>query len=138
MLRASELVPGATREQVLTEELTHVQIVQYAGASGDYSPAHSDPRFAQASGYPNVFAPGMLTMGMTGRVLTDWFGDGRLLSYSARFLRQVWPGDRLLARATLTLIEADSEQLVATFTVVTTNQHGDEVLTGGGTARLDP
>ena len=66
---------GDTRELVLTEDLTRTQLVQYAGASGDYNPLHSDERFAvEVAGYPSLFAHGMLTMGMTGRVLTGWFG----------------------------------------------------------------
>ena len=60
---------------VLVDDLTRTQIVQYAGASGDYNPLHTDDRFTkEVAGYPSVFAHGMLTMGMTGRVLTDWFG----------------------------------------------------------------
>ena len=50
----------------------------YAGASGDYNPLHTDDKFAtEVAGYPGVFAHGMLTMGMTGRMVTDWFGVGR-------------------------------------------------------------
>ncbi len=78
-LRASQLKVGDRREEVLVDNLTRTQIVQYAGASGDYNPLHSDEMFTtQVAGYPTVFGHGMLTMGMTGRLLTDWVGDGRL------------------------------------------------------------
>ena len=70
---------GDRRELVLTEDLTRTQIVMYAGASGDFYPVHTDQRFAnEVAGVPGTFAHGMLTMGMTGRVLTDWFGTDRL------------------------------------------------------------
>ena len=66
---------GDNRSLVLVDDLSRTQIVQYAGASGDYNPLHTDDRFTtEVAGYPSVFAHGMLTMGMTGRVLTDWFG----------------------------------------------------------------
>ncbi len=101
-MSASSLSVGDTREMVLVDDLTRTQIVQYAGASGDYNPLHTDEKFTrEVAGYPGVFAHGMLTMGMTGRLLTDWVGDGRLTKYGVRFSKQVWPGDTLTATATI-------------------------------------
>src|SRR5437870_10564837 len=101
-LSAGKLEVGQTFSAVVVEDLKRTQIVQYAGASGDYNPLHSDEKFAtEAAGYPGVFAHGMLTMGMTGRLLTDWVGDGRLTKYGVRFSKQVWPGDTLTATATV-------------------------------------
>jgi acyl dehydratase len=138
-LHRKELSVGDRRELVLVDDLTRTQIVQYAGASGDYNPLHTDEVFARdVAGYPGVFAHGMLTMGMTGRILTDWVGDGRLLRYGVRFVKQVWPGDTLTATAEVTAIRGDNATLVADFAVSTTNQDGVEVLTGTATARLDP
>src|SRR5690606_22630866 len=72
--RMTAVTRGETRELVLVRGLTRTQIGQYAGASGDFNPVHTDERFAvEAAGYPSVFAHGMLTMGMAARVLTDWF-----------------------------------------------------------------
>src|SRR5437762_9214336 len=102
-LKASELKQGLTHEAVLVEDLKRTQIVQYAGASGDYNPLHTDEVFAtKVAGYPSVFAHGMLTMAMTGHMLTDWVGDGRLTRFGVRFVSQVWPGDTLTATATVT------------------------------------
>ena len=71
-----------------SDDLTRTQIVQYAGASGDYNPLHTDEASRrEVAGYPSVFAHGMLTMGMTGRVLTDWFGVEALTALR-RALRQ--------------------------------------------------
>lgn len=129
---------GDNRELVVADDLTRTQIVQYAGASGDFNPLHTDEVFAtRAAGFPTVFAHGMLTMGMTARVLTDWVGDGRLRRYGARFLRQVWPGDTLTARAEVTGISEVEGRRVAEFDVVTRNQKGEAVLTGTATADID-
>ena len=138
-LQVSQIAVGDHREIDLVENLTRTQIVQYAGASGDYNPLHTDEVFAtQVAGYPTVFAHGMLTMGMTARILTDWVGDGRLLRYGVRFVKQVWPGDALTAWAKVIAVREVDGQPVADFEVVTRNQLGDEVLTGTATARLDP
>lgn len=120
---------GTVLEQVLIEDLTRTQIVQYAGASGDFNPLHTDATYAtQVAGFPGVFAHGMLTMGMTGRLLTDAFGAEAVHHFGGRFLAQVWPGDTLTARAEIVSV-ADA---VATLDVTTTNQDGVEVFRGRG------
>jgi acyl dehydratase len=132
--KASELKVGDSRELVLVENLSRTQIVMYAGASGDFNPIHHDEVFAtKAAGYPSVFAHGMLTMGMTARVLTDWLGDGVLTEYGVRFVKQVWPGDTLTAKGTVTAVAADGAVEVE---VVTTNQAGEPVVTGRAKALL--
>jgi acyl dehydratase len=138
-LSASELKEGDERKEVVVDNLSRTQIVQYAGASGDYNPLHTDEIYVtKVAGFPTVFAHGMLTMGLTGRLLTDWVGDGRLLSYGVRFEKQVWPGDTLTATATVESIERNGDTPVARFTVSTVNQNGDRVLSGTASARLDP
>jgi acyl dehydratase len=129
---------GDSRDAVIVDNLTRTQIVQYAGASGDYNPLHSDEVYVtKVAGYPTVFAHGMLTMGMTGKVLTDWFGADRLASYSARFIGQVWPGDTLTAVATVSAIRDDNGHRLAEVDLSTRNQDGHEVLRGQAVARLD-
>jgi acyl dehydratase len=128
---------GDKKELVLVEDLSRTQIVQYAGASGDYNPLHSDDRFTtEVAGYPSVFAHGMLTMGMTGRIITDWFGVESLTNYGVRFVKQVFPGDKLTATAEVTAVREDGGQRLADISVSTVNQDGDAVLTGTATVRL--
>jgi acyl dehydratase len=136
-LSAADLEAGMTFSAVVVENLSRTQIVQYAGASGDYNPLHTDEVFAtQVAGYPSVFAHGMLTMGMTGRMLTDLVGDGRLVSFGGRFTSQVWPGDDLTTTATVEAVHAGDEPTVD-LTLSTTNQDGVEVFSGQASARVD-
>jgi VCBS repeat-containing protein len=138
-LRASETKVGDTRRQTLVEGLSRMQLVQYAGASADYTPMHTDEVFAtQIAGYPSVFAPGMLTMGLTGRLVTDWVGDGRLRRFGVRFLSQLWPGDTLTGTATVQALREDGAQHVVDLEIEVTNQNGDVVLTGTATASVEP
>ncbi|MET7731918.1 MaoC/PaaZ C-terminal domain-containing protein [Streptomyces sp. NPDC005402] len=138
-LSSNDIKVGETRESVLVEDLKRTRIVQYAGASGDFNPLHTDERFAvEAAEYPGVFAHGMLSMGMTGRVLTDWVGPESLLRYGVRFKAQVWPGDTLTATVTVESIEDTADAPVAHFTLRTVNQNGVEVVTGTAAARLEP
>lgn len=73
-----------------TFTVTRADLVRYAGASGDFNVIHWNERVATEVGLPNVIAHGMLTMALSGRVVTDWIGDpGALLQYSVRFTRPV-------------------------------------------------
>ena len=138
-LKASELKVGDTYEERVVEDLSRTQIVQYAGASGDYNPIHTDEVFAtKVAGYPTVFAHGMLTMGLTGKMLTNYVGDGRLTKYGVRFSRQVWPGDTLDAKATVEAVREEGGVHYVDLTVETVNQDGQAVVTGTATARIDP
>ncbi len=67
-----------------------VNLVQYAGASGDFNPIHWNEKFAVSVGLPDVIAHGMFTMAQAARVLTDWTGDpGSVEDYGVRFTRPV-------------------------------------------------
>jgi len=139
VLSAAELNIGDSRTLELFDDLKRTQIVMYAGASGDYNPLHSDEIFTtQVAGYRSVFAHGMLTMGATGRVLTDWVGDEQLTDYGVRFVGQVWPGDTLTATATIAALREEDGQHYVDLTVTTVNQEGAPVVTGTATARIDP
>jgi acyl dehydratase len=136
---ASALDVGDSRSLVVVDNLTRTQIVMYAGASGDYNRLHSDEVYTtQVAGYPSIFAHGMLSMGATGRLLTDWFGVDRMVRFGVRFVNQVWPGDTLTATATVEAIREEGDRRFADVVVTTTNQDGKPVVTGTATVRIDP
>jgi acyl dehydratase len=123
---------GDSHEVAIVDDLKRTQIVQYAGASGDYNPLHTDEVFAtKVAGYPSVFAHGMLTMGMTGRAVTDLVGVESLVKFGGRFTSQVWPGDTLTVRATVESVDDG----VVSFALSTVNQDGTEVFSGYAAAR---
>ena len=137
-LSAKKLNVGDTYQEEIVNNLARTRLVQYAGASGDYNPVHTDEIFTtKVAGYPSVFAHGMLTMGMTGRMLTNYVGDGRLTKYGVRFTRQVWPGDALTAKATIEAIRQEGGQHFVDLNVSTVNQDGAEVVSGYASARID-
>ena len=136
-LRSGELTIGQTFETVAVEDLKRTQIVQYAGASGDYNPLHTDEIYAtKIAGYPSVLAHGMLTMGVTGQAIAALIGAENLVRFGVRFTAQVWPGDTLTVRATVARIDRTERGPVAEFSVSTVNADGREVLSGYAHARL--
>ena len=136
-LRAGELTVGQTLETVVVEDLKRTQIVQYAGASGDYNPLHTDEVYTtKIAGYPSVFAHGMLTMGLTGQAVTALAGTENLLRFGVRFTAQVWPGDTLTVRATVASITDGDDGPAAEFSLSTVNAEGKEVMSGYAQVRL--
>jgi acyl dehydratase len=78
----------------------------------------------------------MLTMGLTGKLLTDWLGDGVLKTFGVRFVGQVWPGDTLTTRGKVKSIQEQGSEGLVEIDVVTENQKGEPVVTGNASALL--
>ena len=120
-----------------TTALTRDSLVRYAGASGDFNSIHYRDDVAVEVGLPGVLAHGMLTMGLTGKMLTNWVGDGRLTKFGVRFVSQVFPGDTLTAKATVKEIREEDGQKLVDLEVETVKEDGTAVATGHATARVD-
>lgn len=69
-----------------------VQLVRYAGASGDFNPLHIDPQAGKAAGIEQI-AHGMLIMGFVGQAITDWVPKKYIRKFSVRFAGMTKPGD---------------------------------------------
>ena len=83
-------VEVGTELPALSFPIQRVDLVRYAGASGDFNPIHWNERFAVSVGLPNVIAHGMFTMAEAIRVVTAWTGDpGSVEEYGVRFTRPI-------------------------------------------------
>jgi acyl dehydratase len=78
--------PGTRFFQLTYPPITRHALALYCAGSGDHNPVHVDSDFAKASGYPDVFAHGMLVMAYLGRSLTDAVSPSAVRSYSVRFV----------------------------------------------------
>ncbi len=134
ILNPSAVAVGERHTMEVSDGLHRAQIAQYAGASGDFHPFHVDEPHAQEHGFDGVFAHGMHTMGMTGRLVSALAGDAAVRNFTAEMRRQVWPGDTLTATAEVVAIEHGEASTSITVELTTTNQSDHVVLTG--TARL--
>ena len=69
-----------------TVRVERVNLVMYAGASGDFNPIHWNEHVAKAVGLPDVIAHGMFTQAQLGRLLGD---PAHSLTFSVRFSEPV-------------------------------------------------
>ena len=75
------------------------QLVQYAGASGDFNPIHWNPEFAQMVGLPGVIAHGMFNMALVARAVAEWAGDpGAVRKLTVQFRKEVLPEEKIVAK----------------------------------------
>ena len=71
-------------------KVTRLDLVKYAGASGDFNIIHWNERVARSVGLPNVIAHGMYTMAQAGKFVTEWAGDpGAVVDFGVRFSAMV-------------------------------------------------
>jgi acyl dehydratase len=129
-LKFDSIKVGDPIPSIKIDNVSRRDFVRYAGASGDFVPLHYDQTFVEAAGIPTVFAQGMWTAGCLSRCLTDFAGAGQVRHFKVRFARQVWPGDTLTCRGTVTAkSEANGEKLVEGELEVV-NQKGEATVKG--------
>ena len=121
---------GDSIPTIVIEGVARPDFVRYAGASGDFVPLHYDQTFVEAAGIPTVFAQGMWTAGCLSRCLTDYAGAGNVRRYKVRFARQVWPGDTLTCRGTVTNKTERNGERIVEGDVEVVNQKGETTVKG--------
>ena len=76
---------GDELPKLVKAPVTHLQLVRYAGASGDFNPLHTDPKIGVLIGTGGIIAHGMLIMGFVGQMLSDYIGPTALRKFGVRF-----------------------------------------------------
>ncbi|MPZ69169.1 MAG: hypothetical protein GEU71_06520 [Actinobacteria bacterium] len=100
------LEPRTQCDQVAYGPIERVDIVRYAGASGDFHPIHIDEYYARRAGAPTVFAMGMHGAGFLVHAVSDWFGGPhRIRRLKIRFTSRVWPGDEIVCTGRIVTVE---------------------------------
>ena len=125
-LQVGQLLPSYTKPPI-----TKVQLVKYAGASGDFNPLHTDDAFAQKIGMQGVIAHGMLVMGFLGEYVMKLAGDvAQVKQFSMRFGAMTVPGDAI------TCTEQVKEINEGGVVLELTAQKQDQTVVGSGKATL--
>jgi acyl dehydratase len=124
--KIAELKIGEALEDVQLNPVSRLNLIKYAGASGDYNPIHTIDEEAKKAGLPGIIAHGMWTMGNLSKLFTSYYEEGFIQDYSIRFKGMVFLNDVITLKATLE--EKMGNQL--RFNVLAVNQKGNEVLKG--------
>jgi hydroxyacyl-ACP dehydratase HTD2-like protein with hotdog domain len=110
------------------------QLVQYAGASGDFYEIHYDQDFARSVSLPGVILHGLLKAGYLGQLLTDWVGDrGTLKSFDVSYRGVDVPGKPYRCRGRIRKVDGKNVEL----DVWGEDENGQKTTLGTATVELD-
>jgi len=127
---------GDAIPKLVKSPLSHLQLVRYAGASGDFNPLHTDPKIGELIGVGGIIGHGMLTMGFVGQMLSDYVGPAALRKFGVRFKGMTHLDDVISCTGTITeKYETDGEARIAG-KVQAANQNGEVKVAGTFVAAL--
>ena len=127
---------GDAIPKLVKSPLSHLQLVRYAGASGDFNPLHTDPKIGELVGVGGIIGHGMLTMGFVGQLLSDYVGPTALRKFGVRFKGMTRLDDVITCTGTITeKYETDGEARIAG-KVQATDQNGEVKVAGTFVAAL--
>jgi acyl dehydratase len=127
---------GDALPPLVKSPMTHLRLVRYAGASGDFNPLHTDPKVGEEIGTGGIIAHGMLIMGFVGQLLSDYAGPGALRKFGVRFKGMTHLDDEITCTGTITeKYEVDGEGRIAG-KVQAVDQNGDVKVAGTFIAAL--
>jgi hydroxyacyl-ACP dehydratase HTD2-like protein with hotdog domain len=105
-VKVGDEIPG------LVKHPTTRQLVQYAGASGDFYEIHYDQEFARSVALPGVILHGLLKAGYLGQLITDWLGDrGTLKTFDVSYRGLDVPGRPYRCRGKVTRVDGITVEL---------------------------
>ncbi len=125
-----ELSAGSALPELRKDAITKLQLVKYAGASGDYNLIHTDDETARRVGLDGVIAHGMLSMAFLGQYLCWLTGPESIRRLTVRFVEMVRPGDVLTCRGRVKAKELEVDGQRVTLELWTENQRAQPVTTG--------
>jgi len=126
MSTVAELQVGELLKEIQLKPVSRLDLIKYAGASGDFNPIHTIDDEAEKAGLPGIIAHGMWTMGNLAKLFTEYYEDGFIQDYSIRFKGMVFLTDVITLKATL----KEKQEHKLRFNVQAVNQQGNDVLKG--------
>jgi len=101
--------------QELPELLKHPttrQLVQYAGAQGDFYEIHYDQAYAKTVALPGVILHGLLKAAFLGQLVTDWLGDrGKLVTFEVSYRGVDMPGHPYRCRGRISKVDGENVEV---------------------------
>lgn len=121
-----EINEGDTFPVLQKSPITRVQLVKYAGASGDFNPLHTVEEVGEQAG-TGLIAHGMLVMGMASQGVTTWLPRKSIQKLKVRFQKMTFPGEAIQVKGKVLKKEANNKVIGE---VVAMNSEGEIKVSG--------
>jgi len=132
-----EDIEAGSEIPALVKYPTTMQLVKYAGASGDYYQIHYDKDFALASGLPGVIVHGWLALSFLGQMLTDWLGEGgTLVKLNGSYRGMNLVHEDLICNGKVTKKYVEDGKNCARVEIWAENPQGEKTVTGSAVVTL--
>jgi len=132
-----EDIEAGSELPALVKYPTTMQLVKYAGASGDYYQIHYDKDFAQANGLPGVIVHGWLALSFLGQMLTEWLGEGgTLLKLNGSYRGMNPVHEDIICNGKVTKKYVEDGKNCARVEIWAENPQGEKTVTGSALVTL--
>jgi len=132
-----EDIEAGSEIPALVKYPTTIQLVKYAGASGDYYQIHYDKDFAIDNGLPGVIVHGWLTLSFLGQMLTDWLGEGgRLVKLNGSYRGMNKVHEDIICSGKVVKKYAEEGKNYARVEIWAENPQGEKTVTGTAVVKL--
>ncbi|MBI4202828.1 MAG: dehydratase [Chloroflexi bacterium] len=122
---------------VLEKKTTTRQLVQWAGASGDFNEIHYDKPWAEKTGLPGLIIHGRLKAAFLGQLVTDWMGPaGTLKKIDVAYRGMDFPGDTVKCKGKVVKKYTRGRERLVDVEVWTENAKGEKTTPGTATVAL--
>ena len=121
-----DLKEGDSFPSIKKDPITRVQLVKYAGASGDFNPLHTVEEIGEKAG-TGIIAHGMLIMGMAAQGVTTWIPRKYVKNLKVRFKKMTYPGETIVITGKV-IEKKDSNTVVGE--VIAMNSDGEIKVSG--------
>ena len=111
-IKYSDYEVGAAIPELSIGPIAHMDLVRYAGASGDFNPIHTDPAFAKSVGLPGTIAHGMYVMAQLGRLASNWANPRQIRNIAVKFRDMTTPGQVVKCTGTVKKKQDESRLLI--------------------------
>ncbi len=136
-IKFNEYEIGAEIPELKSGPIHHMDLVRYAGASGDFNPIHTDPDFANKVGLGGTIAHGMYVMALLGRLVTSWANPLQTRSFGVKFKGMTRPGQTLTLKGVVKRKKEEGADKLLTVSIEAVAEDGETKVAGEAVIACD-